>query len=146
MTARADGNLRQLFREKLPEVHWQAIETGGTGRGVPDSNGCWRGREFWVEYKRTGTGRVPLRPEQVGWLSRRGRGGGRVRVAVRQVHKGGPRKGPPVDALWLLEGVHAVDIVERGLHWDLASFVIRRWDGGPSRWDWDRVLWCLTHP
>ena len=30
-----DGGLRALFRQHLPEVDWQSIETPMTGGGVP---------------------------------------------------------------------------------------------------------------
>jgi Holliday junction resolvase len=87
-----DGGLSQLFQDNLPKVHWQRIETGGTGRGIPDLNGCYQGAEAWVECKRTKHWTVEVRPEQVGWIERRTRAGGRVFLAVRRAER----------ELWLL--------------------------------------------
>lgn len=147
-----DGGLRPLFRERVPEAHWQSIETGGTGRGVPDSNyciPCWSAsggrssREGWVEFKLTGSPRaIGLRPEQVAWISRRCRAGGRVLVAVRLRHPGGLRRGEPVDELWLLEGGGVLDFATRGLV-EQAPWVLLRSVGGPQNWDWGRVVTIL---
>lgn len=144
--ARLDGGLRQLFRDNLPQVHWQSVETGATGRGVPDSNGCWRGREFWVEFKQTEGFAVTLRPEQVAWLTRRARAGGRVFVAVRRRCTAGPRRAR-ADELWLLAGSSAREakvLGLRGLPEEAPDAVLGSWGGGPSRWSWDEVLAVLT--
>lgn len=133
-----DGNLRSIFREKLPAFHWTTIETGGTTLGIPDSNYCLRGVEGWVEYKATDGWAVELRPEQQGWLSRRGRAGGRAHVAVRRWHSGGPRKGPAVDELWMLWGWASQDIRKHGLDQDQPYFR-GMWTGGPASWCWDSV-------
>lgn len=151
-----DGGLGKLFREHLAEFHWQRIETGGTGRGIPDSNYCVRstllrtkgdGIEGWVEFKTTDGWVLGLRPEQVGWISRRVRAGGRVWVAVRRRHKGGKRKGDPVDQLWLVPGTEVVAVQASGLEpyarGDYPTGLVRLWSGGPGRWDWDEVRWLL---
>ena len=46
-----EKNLWALLRDNIKEVHWQRIETGMTGSGVPDVNGCAKGKEFWIELK-----------------------------------------------------------------------------------------------
>ena len=125
-----DGSLRRLFRENMPEVHWQSIETGMTGRGIPDSNGCYLGSEFWVEFKWIPSGwRVPLRPEQIGWLLTRSRHGGSVFVAIRKA-----------DELWLLNGGAARDLKDHGLRKCPPEAVLGVWPGGPTRWPWGEVL------
>jgi hypothetical protein len=148
---RIDGGLRGLFRERIPEAHWQSIETGLTGRGVPDSNYCipaWgpagerHAKEGWIEFKKCTSRKIGLRPEQVAWISRRARVGGRVLVAVRLQHDGGPRKGDPVDELWLLEGGGVLDMAQRGLV-ENAVWVLHRSGGGPAAWDWGRVVQIL---
>lgn len=134
-----DAGLRPLFRQHLPQFDWQSVETGGTGRGCPDSNFCVRGVEGWIEYKSTDGYEVSLRPEQIGWIARRVRHGGRVWIAVRRRNAGGPRRGPPCDELWLLPGGIAVQARQGGLRDPL---VVRRavvWRGGPGRWDWPAV-------
>lgn len=136
-----DDGLRALFHKKLPAVHWQAIEVGAVGRGVPDTNFCWRGAEGWIEMKATDAHAVTLLPEQVGWISRRMRAGGRVFIATRQRHDGGSRKGDAVDALWVHEGWDAATLKAEGL---LSCPPVLHTEGGPSRWDWDLVTSVLT--
>ncbi len=127
-----------MFREWLPDLHWQSVETGGTGLGVPDSNYCGRGVEGWIEFKQTAGFAVTLRPEQVGWLDRRARAGGLVHVGVRRWHDGGVRKGPAVDELWLLAGAAAKLMKGQGLRYD-ARYIVGVWGGGPSGWDWPLI-------
>jgi hypothetical protein len=122
-------------------VDWQPIETGIIAGGVPDTNACHEGVEWWIEYKATGTGRVVLRPLQVAWISRRMRAGGRVWVAVRHQHGGGVRRGLPVDELLLVPGQHVLALAQQGL---VPGLVAARWPGGPGNWHWPGVLACLT--
>lgn len=165
-----DGGLRPIFREKLRAgFDWQSVETGGTGMGCPDSNFCARvtrretvplyaigipeplmvqidteyesGVEGWIEFKQTSGWACTLRPEQVGWLVRRHMHGGRVFVATRRWHDGGPRLGAPVDELWVHSGEHARELKTGGL---TAAPHLFRQDGGPSRWNWDVVREVLT--
>jgi hypothetical protein len=125
-----DGNLRLLFRQNLPEMHWQSVETGAVGPGVPDSNYCYKGAEGWVEFKVTSGWAVTLRPAQIGWLLRRARAGGRVFVAVRQR-----------DTLWLAAGGAAVALREAGLR---GAPTLGHWEGGPSQWPWTKIRRLLT--
>ncbi len=128
----SDANLRQIFQRHLPEFHWQSVETWSTGRGVPDLNYCTRGVEGWVECKRTLAWAVNMAPEQVGWIERRVRNGGRVYIAVRRITTAGPRRGVAVDELYLIPGglVRAID---------LRTVLAQRWSGGPARWDWSAI-------
>jgi Holliday junction resolvase len=123
-----DGSLRQLFREHLPHVHWQAIETGGTGRGIPDLNGCFAGIEVWIELKRMVGRRVLMRPEQVAWIERRARAGGRVFIAVR--------KGK--EQLFLVGPTGARHLLENRF-----PAVLGRWSGGPRAWNWAEITTIL---
>ncbi len=52
----------------------QRIESAATGAGIPDTNICQDGVEFWVELK-VGT-RIKYRKYQPGWLIRRWKAGG----------------------------------------------------------------------
>lgn len=138
-----DGGLRGLFRRKLRQgFHWQSVETGGTGRGVPDSNYCCDGVEGWVEFKQTSGWAVDLRPEQVAWLVVRARAGGRVFIAVRRVSDAGPRRGESSDELWLLGGEYARELKRDGLRVERA--VLDAWGGGPASWGWEKVRETLT--
>lgn len=130
-----DGDLRRIFRERLPEAHWTSIETGGTGRGIPDSHFCFPdGSAGWIEYKLTGTSKVAIRPEQAAWAMRQTRMSGFVMFAVRWKCKAGPRR-LPRDALYLVPGRNVTALMDAGL----ASSHAWSWEGGPARWDWDAV-------
>jgi hypothetical protein len=124
-----DARLRQLFEEHLREFHWQAIETGGTGRGIPDMNGCCEGTEVWIENKRTGHWKIEITAEQSAWAERRIRAGGRCFVAVRRQFK-------KEDELWLYSGNSARALLD--LPTDAVP-PLGRWVGGPARWPWEQV-------
>jgi hypothetical protein len=115
-------------------VDWQPVETGGTGRGIPDVNYCFEGREGWVENKiaQGAKGlRFALRPEQIGWIERRARNKGRVFIAVRrEVEKS------LIDQLWLFGPEHARCTVLD----DKALPARGVWSGGPRNWNWDEFL------
>lgn len=126
-----DGGLRKLFTERIKGVHWQAIETGGTGRGVPDLNGCFEGRDIWIEMKKADHWAVGIWPEQVAWIERRTRAGGLCRIAVR-------RDG---DELWLLrpEAARIIATPRQSLRDVPAGYKIGVWPGGPRAWPWDDI-------
>lgn len=147
MTSRPDDGLRPIFKSNLERMrfHCQSVETGGTGSGVPDTNYCRDGVEGWIEYKATSGWTVDLRPEQIGWVERRVRCGGRVWIAVRRRHDGGPRRGPPCDELYMFPGALVRPARLEGLRSTrLAADLFGPLDGGPSRWDWDAVAALLT--
>lgn len=127
-----DGGLRKLFHTNLPG-HWQAVESALTGGGIPDSNFCMCGVEGWVEYKITKTNSIRFRPGQVPWIHRRVRNGGTVWIAVRHKHDGGPRKGPPVDDLYLYSGQCILELNEKGLTLEPAL----------KTWDWEEIKLLL---
>lgn len=129
-----DDGLRALLRAHVPSAAWTAIETGGTGLGIADCNYLFRGGvEGWIECKATDGWAVTFRPEQIGWLSRRVRYGGRAWVAVRRRHGGGPRRGPAVDELWLVPACNVAALARDGLQ---CVPTAAAWHGGPARWDW----------
>ncbi len=139
-----DGGLRPLFRTKLRRgFQWQSIETGGTGLGIPDSNFCSEGVERWVEFKQTEAWAVPLSPEQVGWHKTRHARRGLTLIATRRWHDGGPRKGAPVDELWIHTGEHVSTLYENGLK---SAPAVGIWHGGPEAWDWEAVGDALKYP
>lgn len=129
-----DGGLSAIFRARLPEAHWQSVETAGTGRGVPDLNYCLRGAEGWIENKRVKGWRIPsLRPEQVAWAEQRIRAGGRVFLAAR---KGG--------SLWLWHGSAARALIDGGDVRRVPHLVFAL--GGPARWPWVSISAVLRSP
>lgn len=137
-----DGGLRPLFRERLPEFMWTSIETGGTGRGIPDSHYLAPGRPLgidgWIEFKVCDHWIIKsYKPEQAGWLYRRARMGGRTWIAVRQ-YQGGQ------DILWLVHGIFARELKSGGLRHEVIEASSAKWTGGPSRWAWGQVAQFLT--
>ena len=142
-----DGGLRPLFRQYLPEMMWTSIETGGTGRGISDSNFLSKtGEEGWIEFKQTHHHGVTLLPEQIAWIERRVRYGGRTFIAVRRHAKAGPRRGDAVDELWLLPGALARPARLGGLRDPAVAVAALCWPGGPARWDWPAVAAALVAP
>ena len=71
-------------------VHIQRFEDKLTG-GIPDTNVCWAGHEFWMEAKfvkdlpkrPTTKVKVGLRPDQALWLETRQRAGSLAFVWIR---------------------------------------------------------------
>ena len=86
-----ESDIRKLIKRKMPEVHWQAIESRLTGTGVPDLNGCLR-TEVWIELKRLShTGNRFMRaltPRQGLWLHKRHQAGGTCFVLARREQVG----------------------------------------------------------
>lgn len=132
----SDGRLHEIFRERIPDAHWQRIESGGLGRGTPDLNGCLDGVEAWVENKLTlgwVVASMRSRAPQVGWLERRRRAGGRCFIAVRQT---GKRR----DALWLLSSGAGRSLLDGARLDELPrDLVLGRFEGGPALWGWSLV-------
>jgi hypothetical protein len=135
-----DGGLRGLFRERLiVGFDWQSVESALTGGGIPDLNGKPKGApEVWVEMKQTKEWAVTLEVEQVGWVLRRIRYGGRVFVAVRRRCTAGKRR-VAADELWLLRGSFAKELKREGLRGCPPAAVLGVYAGGPSVWDWVSV-------
>lgn len=131
----SDGELRSLFRRHLPRVAWSTIETGSVEPGVADMNGVIGGIEFWIENKITAANAVEVRPSQVAWHRLRHHRGGRTFFAVRQ------RGRAEDDVLYLIAGSDAEHLRMRGLK---GCRHLVRSEGGPARWDWQKVLRVLT--
>lgn len=125
----------------MPRVHWQGLELGLMASGVPDTNGCYQGQEFWVEFKWTDTYAVGLEALQVGWILRRMRAGGRVFVATWRETAGGPRSGPAESALFIHEGWDAAVLRAEGL---LGAPPVLIVEGPQSTWDWGLVQATLV--
>lgn len=127
--APSDGGLRKLFFTHLKEgCQWTQVETWGVTGGVPDTEYCFKGgHQGWLELKQTSGWTPKIRPEQVAWISRRARMGGRVWVAVRRAQ----------DELWLVPGSKVLELSEHGLRRVFRDSYV--WDGGPSSWDWAAI-------
>lgn len=133
----SDGQLRQIFAKHLPTVHWVAIESPSTSRGIPDLNGCFNGVEVWIEMKVTNGNKVSIRKEQIAWMERRARARGRIFVAVRQR-----------DRLWLLSH-RAPRLLFDGKKLSNLPNDVVLWSavGGPASWPWpiiSRIIFDTT--
>jgi len=126
-------------------VHVQRIETGLTGRGIPDLNIAYKGvfsgvtmvGELWIELKMVDGLRVKLEPEQAAWHIRRAAAGGRTWILARE-KKEGPRVGN-VDQIHLWPGDQAVEVLNRGMQCSpLATF--------PRPFDWPVLFYHLGLP
>jgi len=74
-----------LMKPHIPnEAHVQRIETGGTGKGVPDVNYCQNGKEIWIELKSIKGNKSELSPFQIAWLYNRAKAGGNCFVLIRK--------------------------------------------------------------
>ena len=80
-----ESQLWTLVRQHLPkDAHVQRIETGLTGKGVPDLNYCLHGKEIWVELKSIEGNKSQLSPFQIAWLHKRTKAGGNCFVLIRK--------------------------------------------------------------
>ena len=123
-----------MFQRHFPDGHWQAIETGSTGLGIPDLNGVISGVELWIELKLATAIAVDVRPEQVAWIERRVRAGGRAFIAVRCKCSAGARR-VARDELHLYNGSSGRRLKEHGLN----ARPLGAWAGGPTKWDWKAI-------
>lgn len=134
----SDGNLRQIFKDHLPEAHWQPIETM-IGRGIPDVEYCFPGGlSGWIENKKTTGWAVEISSGQIAWLERRARAGGRCFVAVRRQ---GSARGQARDELWLFRGADARNLLLGGLK---ETQPLGLYTGGPAKWSWPLIKGFLT--
>ena len=104
--------LYKALKTNLSKVHWQRIETGGMGTGVPDVNGCWQGKEFWLELKIGSLQSVNLSPQQCAWHMRRANVGGLSWILIHD---------PSKHFLWLVPGVESINL--RARHLSSSKFI-----------------------
>jgi hypothetical protein len=128
-----DGGLGGVLKKYLPFVDFQSVETWSTGQGVPDLNFCFDRYEGWLELKMTSTNKVKIRAEQIAWIERRCRAGGRVFLVVRYKHKASARK-QIRDELYLFRGKDIRAVFLGGIEGAQPLYIS---NGGPARWDWE---------
>lgn len=89
MSSNPETRFGKRLRKKLPPGHDIRVENPACP-GTPDFNDCINGVEFWVEFKQVKfmpkRAETPvftgcLRPEQIVWLYKRSRVGGRCYIA-----------------------------------------------------------------
>jgi len=98
-------SLWQNLKRNLKQPLWQRIETGGTGRGIPDVFGVLEGHCCWVELKIARGNKVNLSAEQVGWLIKFSRAGLRTFILV----------GTNKKTMYLFLGEEAREVLDLGL-------------------------------
>tara|TARA_R110002020_G_scaffold421617_1_gene630787 strand:+ start:2807 stop:3190 length:384 start_codon:yes stop_codon:yes gene_type:complete len=101
-------SLWQNIRRNLTKPLWQRIETGGTGRGIPDVFGAFEGECCWIELKIAKGNRVDLRPEQIAWLIKFGQTGLKTFILV----------GTDKRKMYLFPGLEAIIVKDHGLKAD----------------------------
>lgn len=80
-----EAQLWQLVKSNFPKgSHVQRIETGGTGRGIPDVNFCHEGKDIWIELKSISGNKLTLTEFQIVWMHKRVTSGGRCFVLARK--------------------------------------------------------------
>tara|TARA_R110000824_G_scaffold64402_2_gene168250 strand:+ start:20478 stop:20888 length:411 start_codon:yes stop_codon:yes gene_type:complete len=129
-----ESNFWNLLKAHLPKtIDTQRIETGSTGRGIPDVNMCKLGKEIWVELKVVKGRKVQLSPEQTAWHFRRTRAGGTTWILARD-KVDGVRKGK-YDKIYAWSGKYSVDVSGNGI--DSENAIV--WE---RPFDWDEI-WQL---
>tara|TARA_R110000765_G_scaffold19517_6_gene51134 strand:+ start:3553 stop:3969 length:417 start_codon:yes stop_codon:yes gene_type:complete len=112
--ARDEKGFKKLFVGHLgTDVHYQHIETGSVGTGIPDTNFCHEGREQWIEFKVVVGKQVGLMPTQVAWIWKRTKAGGHVWVIARDKYDG-VRKGKG-DTIYMWPGAEVREVKEHGV-------------------------------
>ena len=72
-----ESMLWQRIKKNITEPHFIRVESN-TINGIPDINGCWSGKEFWIELKSDKVGYPKLSKWQISWINKRIKHGGIV--------------------------------------------------------------------
>jgi len=72
-----ESKLWQRIKKHITKPHLIRVESN-TINGIPDINGCWSGKEFWLELKSDKVGYPKLSKWQITWINKRIKHGGIV--------------------------------------------------------------------
>ncbi len=72
-----ESKLWQRIKKHITKPHLIRVESN-TINGIPDINGCWQGKEFWIELKSDKVGYPKLSKWQISWINKRIKHGGIV--------------------------------------------------------------------
>ena len=72
-----ESKLWQRIRSNIKKYHLIRVESN-TINGIPDINGCWNSKEFWIELKSDKVGYPKLSKWQISWINKRIKHGGIV--------------------------------------------------------------------
>ena len=74
-----ESKLWQRIKKNITKPHLIRVESN-TINGIPDINGCWNSKEFWIELKSDKVGYPKLSKWQISWINKRIKHGGIVIV------------------------------------------------------------------
>ena len=72
-----ESKLWQRIKKHITKPHLIRVESN-TINGIPDINGCWKSKEFWLELKSDKVGYPKLSKWQISWINKRIKHGGIV--------------------------------------------------------------------
>ena len=72
-----ESMLWQRIKKNCCKAHLIRVESN-TINGIPDINGCWSGKEIWMELKSDKVGYPKLSKWQIAWINKRIKHGGIV--------------------------------------------------------------------
>ena len=72
-----ESKLWQRIKKHITKPHLIRVESN-TINGIPDINGCWKGKEFWLELKSDRVRYPKLSKWQISWINKRIKHGGIV--------------------------------------------------------------------
>ena len=72
-----ESKLWQRIKKHITKPHFIRVESN-TINGIPDINGCWSGKEFWIELKSDKVSYPKLSKWQIAWINKRILNGGTV--------------------------------------------------------------------
>ena len=76
-----ESKLWQRIKTNLKNPHLMRLESS-TINGIPDINGCWAGKEFWIELKSDKVSYPKLSKWQISWINKRISVGGIVIICI----------------------------------------------------------------
>ena len=65
-----ESKLWQRIKSNIKKYHLIRVESN-TINGIPDINGCWAGKEFWIELKSDKVRYPKLSKWQISWINKR---------------------------------------------------------------------------
>jgi len=65
-----ESKLWQRIKKHCTKPHFIRVESN-TINGIPDINGCWDSKEFWIELKSDKVGYPKLSKWQISWINKR---------------------------------------------------------------------------
>ena len=81
-----ESKLWQRIKKHITKPHLIRVESN-TINGIPDINGCWSGKEFWMELKSDRVGYPKLSKWQISWINKRIKHGGIVIICNETLSK-----------------------------------------------------------